>query len=133
MGSCAVSHCIQCPAIRLSSLLVDPSHSLIRQHAHSRERAEPLNGFGVGWYANVAISNRRESAICRYAADTHPESLYIYSGRLYPTENSNSDKSPAIAVSSEQLTQDSGWKGVPINHMVLISGSYAAKIVPIGQ
>ena len=41
------------PSIRLSSLLIDPSHSLIRQSAHSREREEPLNGdgFGVGWYA----------------------------------------------------------------------------------
>lgn len=42
------------PSIRLSALLVDPSHSLIRQSTHSREREEPLNGdgFGVGWYAH---------------------------------------------------------------------------------
>ena len=41
------------PAIRLSSLLLEPDHSLIRQSTHSRERDEPLNGdgFGVGWYA----------------------------------------------------------------------------------
>lgn len=41
------------PSIRLSSLLIDPAHSLIRQSTHSREREEPLNGdgFGVGWYA----------------------------------------------------------------------------------
>ncbi len=41
------------PDIRLSSLLLEPSHSLIRQSTHSREREEPLNGdgFGVGWYA----------------------------------------------------------------------------------
>jgi predicted glutamine amidotransferase len=41
------------PEIRLSSLLTDPDHSLIRQSTHSREREEPLNGdgFGVGWYA----------------------------------------------------------------------------------
>ena len=40
-------------SIRLSSLLLDPDHSLIRQSSHSHERAEPLNGdgFGVGWYA----------------------------------------------------------------------------------
>jgi glutamine amidotransferase len=40
------------PEIRLSSLLLEPSHSLIRQSTHSREREEPLNGdgFGVGWY-----------------------------------------------------------------------------------
>jgi predicted glutamine amidotransferase len=42
------------PRTRLSSLLVDPGHSLIRQSVHSDEREEPLNGdgFGVGWYAN---------------------------------------------------------------------------------
>lgn len=37
----------------LSSLITEPSHSIIRQSFHSRERKEPLNGdgFGVGWYA----------------------------------------------------------------------------------
>jgi glutamine amidotransferase len=41
------------PETRLSSLVVDPSHSLIRQSVHSDEREEPLNGdgFGIGWYA----------------------------------------------------------------------------------
>jgi glutamine amidotransferase len=41
------------PPIRLESLLVDPSHSLILQSFRSAEREEPLNGdgFGVGWYA----------------------------------------------------------------------------------
>ncbi len=40
------------PPVRLSALLLEPSHSLIRQSTHSREREEPLNGdgFGVGWY-----------------------------------------------------------------------------------
>jgi len=41
------------PPIRLSTLLTDPEHSLIRQSYHAEERSEPLNGdgFGVGWYA----------------------------------------------------------------------------------
>jgi ergothioneine biosynthesis protein EgtC len=41
------------PPIRLESLLIDPSHSLILQSSHASEREEPLNGdgFGVGWYA----------------------------------------------------------------------------------
>ena len=41
------------PPIRLESLLIDPSHSLILQSFRSSEREEPLNGdgFGVGWYA----------------------------------------------------------------------------------
>lgn len=41
------------PETRLSSLIVEPDHSLIRQSVHSTEREEPLNGdgFGIGWYA----------------------------------------------------------------------------------
>ena len=41
------------PAVRLSTLLIEPSHSLIHQSFKSTERSEPLNGdgFGVGWYA----------------------------------------------------------------------------------
>ncbi len=40
-------------AIRLSSLITEPVHSIIHQSYHSKEREEPLNGdgFGVGWYA----------------------------------------------------------------------------------
>ena len=41
------------PRARLSSLVIDPGHSLIRQSVNSKEREEPLNGdgFGIGWYA----------------------------------------------------------------------------------
>jgi glutamine amidotransferase len=41
------------PSIRLSTLLIEPAHSLIHQSTHSAERTEPLNGdgFGIGWYA----------------------------------------------------------------------------------
>jgi predicted glutamine amidotransferase len=41
------------PPIRLRSLLIEPTHSLIQQSYRARERAEPLNGdgFGVGWFA----------------------------------------------------------------------------------
>ncbi|MBM75942.1 MAG: class II glutamine amidotransferase [Proteobacteria bacterium] len=40
-------------ALRLELLTTLPSHSIIHQSSHSRERAEPLNGdgFGIAWYA----------------------------------------------------------------------------------
>jgi predicted glutamine amidotransferase len=40
------------PALRMSSLLTEPTHSLIRQSFASEDRSEPLNGdgFGVAWY-----------------------------------------------------------------------------------
>ena len=42
------------PEITVSSLVTEPSHSLIRQSFMSEEREEPLNGdgFGVAWYAH---------------------------------------------------------------------------------
>jgi ergothioneine biosynthesis protein EgtC len=47
------------PPLRLSSLLLEPAHSLIRQSSNSHEREEPLNGdgFGVGWYASEYSSD----------------------------------------------------------------------------
>lgn len=40
------------PEITVSSLVTEPSHSIIHQSYHAREREEPLNGdgFGIGWY-----------------------------------------------------------------------------------
>ena len=39
--------------ILISSLVTEPSHSIIHQSYHAKERIEPLNGdgFGIGWYA----------------------------------------------------------------------------------
>ncbi|MBL8749112.1 MAG: class II glutamine amidotransferase [Planctomycetes bacterium] len=41
------------PRIRLSSLVVEPKHSIIDQSFHSSSQEEPLNGdgFGIAWYA----------------------------------------------------------------------------------
>ncbi|MBL9079623.1 MAG: class II glutamine amidotransferase [Planctomycetes bacterium] len=41
------------PSIRLSSLVVEPKHSIIDQSCHSSAQEEPLNGdgFGIAWYA----------------------------------------------------------------------------------
>ncbi len=45
--------------ITLSSLIVEPDHSLINQSFHSKERKEPLNGdgFGVAWYVPHVSKN----------------------------------------------------------------------------
>lgn len=42
------------PTIRLSSLVVEPEHSIIAQSFHSKSQDEPLNGdgFGIAWYAH---------------------------------------------------------------------------------
>lgn len=51
------------PPIALSSLITEPTNSLIHQSFHSHEREEPLNGdgFGVAWYAD----GRPEPALFR--------------------------------------------------------------------
>jgi ergothioneine biosynthesis protein EgtC len=43
------------PEITVSSLVTEPSHSLINQSFNAEEREEPLNGdgFGVAWYAHA--------------------------------------------------------------------------------
>jgi glutamine amidotransferase len=40
------------PTIRLSSLVVEPTHSIIQQSFHSTGQEDPLNGdgFGIAWY-----------------------------------------------------------------------------------
>ena len=40
------------PTIRLSSLVVEPEHSIIAQSARSKSQEDPLNGdgFGIAWY-----------------------------------------------------------------------------------
>lgn len=42
------------PTIRLSSLVVEPKHSIIQQSFHSTGQEDPLNGdgFGVAWYVS---------------------------------------------------------------------------------
>ena len=42
----------QGPSLLMADLVTRPSHSLIHQSYHAKERKEPLNGdgFGVGWY-----------------------------------------------------------------------------------
>jgi predicted glutamine amidotransferase len=41
------------PSIKLSSLVVEPEHSIITQSFQSKSQEEPLNGdgFGIAWYA----------------------------------------------------------------------------------
>lgn len=42
------------PTIRLSSLIVEPRHSIIQQSFHSTGQDDPLNGdgFGIAWYVH---------------------------------------------------------------------------------
>lgn len=42
------------PTIRLSSLVVEPEHSIIQQSFHSTGQEDPLNGdgFGIAWYTH---------------------------------------------------------------------------------
>lgn len=42
------------PTIRLSSLVVEPKHSIIQQSFHSTGQEDPLNGdgFGIAWYVS---------------------------------------------------------------------------------
>ena len=47
------------PEITMSSLVTEPSHSLIHQSMKSRERPEPLNGDGFGVTTTAAAHVQR--------------------------------------------------------------------------
>lgn len=68
--------------IKMSDLLIRPTHSIIRQSFASKERAnkDPLNGdgFGIGWYDDEA-ANKGEIRALETAGFEH-----IASGTLQP-------------------------------------------------
>jgi predicted glutamine amidotransferase len=80
------------------------------------------------FYINCLITDGRVAAACRFTTDNseNASSLYIHLGKRYHCVNSKSvmvdcDKEDAsVLVSSEPLTDDTGWQSVPSGHLVLI-------------
>ncbi len=71
-------------------------------------------------YLNCAFSDGHNSVVSRFSNDPKetPESLYYYSGALYPSLDGRVARS--VIVSSERLTQDAAWREIPPNHMVIV-------------
>ena len=79
-------------------------------------------------YVNAALSNGREAVVCRYTnarLDSAP-SLHLHTGKLYtcrsgiPKLIEAHEDEHSVIVASESLTDDSSWRVVPANHIVII-------------
>ncbi len=58
--------------------------------------------------------------------DGVPESLYSYSGALYPTPDGHVARS--VIVSSERLTEEPSWREIPPNHFVVVRSGHEPEI-----
>lgn len=86
-------------------------------------------------YLNIAVGDGKNAVISRYTNDPEckPESLYWFSGSLYKPYASSTNSGTEIIVSSEKLTDDTGWQAVPPNHMVVLGHGRAPEILPCGE
>ena len=65
------------------------------------------------------------------AADGAPESLYYFTGQLYPDIGPKAKRkgTQAVTVSSERLTEDAGWTEVPANQIIVLRRDRAPQFV----
>jgi glutamine amidotransferase len=92
--------------------------ALVREHAP-----------GEHIYLNAVVTDGQSAVACRYTTDVpeNADSLYTNRGRRYVCEDGvchmldpGEVNGSAIMVSSEPLSGDSGWEGVPVNHLIRI-------------
>jgi glutamine amidotransferase len=117
----------------------DPALKLARSLAQTISRTlELVRGVGGASpsYLNVAISDGECAVVSRFtdAQDGVPESLYYFTGELYPVLGGNrrSDSRPtlhAVTVSSERLTDDPGWREVPAGQIIILRRDRAPAFV----
>jgi glutamine amidotransferase len=113
----------------------DPALRMARSLARAIERAlELVRGVGGGAsYLNIAISDGEHAVVSRFtdADDGVPESLYYFSGQLYPDVGPKAKRkgTQAVTVSSERLTADAGWAEVPANEIIVLKRDAAPQFV----
>jgi len=82
---------------------------------------------------NIAISDGEHAVVSRFtdAADGASESLYYFTGQLYPDVGPNARRkgTQAVTVSSERLTSDAGWTEVPPGQIIILRRDRAPQFV----
>jgi predicted glutamine amidotransferase len=124
----------------------DPALRMAKALARAISRALDLvrtAGEGSDSYLNIAISDGENAVVSRFtdAADGAPESLYYFTGQLYPDIGSKAKRkgTQAVIVSSERLTADVGWAEVPPNRIIILRRDRAPQFVdartaqPVGE
>jgi predicted glutamine amidotransferase len=78
-------------------------------------------------YLNCAVSDGDNAVVSRFTNDDQhpPETLYYFTGDLYPRAEFEETKEPgtdqrSVIISSERLTPDPGWESIPPNYMVVL-------------
>ncbi len=85
-------------------------------------------GDGDPSFLNIGVADGRHAAVCRFSNHPReqPESLYYLHGEVYEPAGRRfqhrraDDDGVPVVVSSERLTDDSRWRAVPANHMVVL-------------
>ncbi|HEX5048199.1 MAG TPA: class II glutamine amidotransferase, partial [Gammaproteobacteria bacterium] len=116
----------------------DPDPALRMARSLSRAIARTLDlvrdaGAGSPSYLNVAISDGEHAVVSRFTDDAEnaPESLYYFSGSLYPsvTGSPSAAARASVTVSSERLTADAGWEEVPSGLIIVLGRNRAPRFV----
>lgn len=127
-------------ALFIDSLLAlperDPALRMARALAGAIGRSLALvaaAGVRSASYLNVAISDGEHAVVSRFTDDRDgvPESLYYFTGQLYPDVGPNAKRkgTQAVTVSSERLTTDPGWTEVPANQIIILRRDRAPQFV----
>ena len=95
-----------------------------------------VSGAGAGGASslNIAISDGEHAVVSRFtdAGDGVPESLYYFTGQLYPDVGPKAKRkgTQAVTVSSERLTADAGWATeVPPGQIIILRRDRAPQFV----
>jgi ergothioneine biosynthesis protein EgtC len=114
----------------------DPAMRMARALASAIDRSLELvasAGAGSASYLNIAISDGEHAVVSRFTddADGIPESLYYFTGQLYPDVGPNAKRkgTQAVTVSSERLTPDPGWAEVPAGQIIILRRDRAPQFV----
>jgi predicted glutamine amidotransferase len=85
---------------------------------------------------NVAIADGDHAVVSRFTdePDGKPESLYYFSGNLYPDLPDPRRPGPPVrhevTVSSERLTDDAGWTEVPAGQIIILRRDADPQFIP---
>lgn len=101
--------------------------------ARTRSTSSRCSSTRCDSYLNIALSDGEHAVVSRFtdAADGIPESLYYFTGQLYPDVGPNARRkaTQAVTVSSERLTSDAGWAEVPSGQIIILRRDRAPQFV----
>lgn len=131
--------------------------ALFRDHYNKRCQLKPVEAIAQGLLAtikdigrmtesagvdsrsllNIAVTDGRRAVVSRYATTNAPApSLWLRTGDRYVCDNGecrmvDGERNSTVIVVSEPLTNETGWREVPQNHLVIIDDKHDVRLHPI--